>query len=63
VRLEDQRILVVEWKGAHIASSLREQDKRRVGELWADRSGGACLFAFPTNKDELDVYLASTGLH
>ena len=47
--LTDGRILVVEYKGKHLAEEARE--KRMVGELWAEASGGQCLFAMPTAQD------------
>lgn len=37
-RLKDGRILVVEYKGAHLEAG--EQEKRDVGRLWQERSGG-----------------------
>ena len=45
--LTDGRILVVEYKGAHLAQAAEE--KRRVGELWGEASDGQCLFAMPTD--------------
>lgn len=45
-RLTDGRILVVEYKGGHLYAGAEE--KRLVGEVWASRSGGRCLFAMPT---------------
>lgn len=47
--LTDGRILVVEYKGKHLAEEAKE--KRMVGELWAEASGGQCLFAMPTGQD------------
>jgi type III restriction enzyme len=41
-RLEDGRLLVVEYKGAHMLEDARE--KRAVGELWERSSGGRGLF-------------------
>lgn len=46
--LDDGRILVVEYKGAHLYES--ESDKRHIGEVWADASGGRCLFCMPTDR-------------
>ncbi|MDP1691252.1 MAG: DEAD/DEAH box helicase family protein [Burkholderiaceae bacterium] len=43
--LKDGRLLVVEYKGAQIASMPKEIEKGEVGRLWAARSGGRCLFA------------------
>ena len=45
--LTDGRILVVEYKGEHLWSNDDSKEKRAVGELWAERSGGQCLFAMP----------------
>ncbi len=47
--LTDGRILVVEYKGAHLFEN--EGDKRRIGAIWAEASGGQCLFCMPTNRD------------
>ena len=41
-RLEDGRLLVVEYKGAHMLEDARE--KRAVGELWERSSGRRGLF-------------------
>ena len=50
-KLTDGRILVVESKGEHLWSNDDSKDKRRLGELWAERSGGRCLFVMPKGKD------------
>jgi len=42
--LDDGRYLVVEYKGSHIVSADDAKEKQLVGDLWADRSNGACLF-------------------
>ncbi len=42
--LEDGRLLVVEYKGSHIAEGSDTAEKRTVGELWERRSDGTCLF-------------------
>ena len=47
--LADGRNMVVEYKGAHLYEA--EADKRRIGEVWAEASGGKCLFCMPTAKD------------
>ncbi len=47
VMLTDGRILVVEYKGEHLWSNDDSKEKRAVGELWAERSGGQCLFVMP----------------
>lgn len=48
--LKDGRVLVVEYKGVHLWNE-DSKEKKALGELWAERSGGSCLFAMPTDKD------------
>ena len=43
-QLEDGSLLVVEYKGAHIAEGRDTAEKRAIGELWEEKSGGKCLF-------------------
>lgn len=52
--LNDGRILVVEYKGRHLYTDARE--KRAVGEVWASRSNGACLYVMPTEGDFASIY-------
>lgn len=47
--LEDGRILVVEYKGAHLYDG--ETIKRQIGAVWAEASEGKCAFCMPTNRD------------
>lgn len=47
--LTDGRILVVEYKGGHLYEA--EAVKRQIGAVWAEASGGQCLFCMPTNRD------------
>ena len=42
--LTDGRIAVVEYKGAHLLNDPYEIEKRQIGELWAHKSGGTCVF-------------------
>jgi type III restriction enzyme len=49
--LNDERILVVEFKGEDRWSNDDSREKRAVGELWAERSGGRCLFIMPKGTD------------
>ncbi|MXW44743.1 MAG: restriction endonuclease subunit R [Gammaproteobacteria bacterium] len=42
--LEDGRLLVVEYKGGHIAESAATAEKRNVGALWERESNGKCVF-------------------
>lgn len=47
-QLTDGRLLVVEYKGGQLMTDAEE--KRIMGELWAKRSNGKCLFVMPTNR-------------
>ncbi len=48
--LTDGRYLVVEYKGEHLWSNDDSKEKRLLGDLWAERSGGKCLFVMPKGK-------------
>jgi type III restriction enzyme len=48
-KLKDGRILVVEYKGAHLLEGAAQ--KLAVGAVWAKRSGGRGLFVMPTDRD------------
>ncbi|HBJ85992.1 MAG TPA: restriction endonuclease subunit R [Verrucomicrobiales bacterium] len=50
-QLKDGRILVVEYKGEDRWSNDDSKEKRQLGELWAERSEGRCLFVMPKGKD------------
>lgn len=58
--LNDGRVLVVEYKGDR-ADLPEEQNKKKVGELWADRSGGACLFAWVENRNYAEIARVISG--
>lgn len=45
--LVDGRFLVVECKSEDRWSNDDSKEKRAIGELWAERSNGMCLFAMP----------------
>ena len=49
-KLKDGRVLVVEYKGSHLWND-ESKEKKALGELWAERSDGKCLFVMPTDKD------------
>jgi len=49
--LEDGRILVVEYKGGYLYDNPIEQQKRLIGEIWMQESGGQCLFCMPTERN------------
>ncbi len=50
-KLEDGRILVVEYKNSRDWELPDCQSDRRLGALWEMRSGGKCLFVMPKGKD------------
>jgi len=53
-KLKDGRVLVIEYKGGHLWND-ETKEKKDLGELWAKRSGGACLFVMPTEKDYVAI--------
>jgi type III restriction enzyme len=57
-QLKDGRILVVEYKGSHLAEGSDTQEKQNIGELWEERSKGQGLFLMAVKSDESgrDVY-------
>ena len=46
--LNDGRILVVEYKGAHLAETPDTKEKANIGEVWARLSKGKALFLLAT---------------
>ncbi len=54
--LKDGRVLVVEYKGAHLEEY--EKEKRNVGELWEEKSQGKASFLWAVKQDNQnrDVY-------
>lgn len=49
--LNDDRYMVVEYKGEHLWGNPDSQEKRNIGELWDLRSSGQCLFIMPNGPD------------
>lgn len=49
--LEDGRLLVVEYKGEHLADGLDAKEKRDVGLLWEHGSKGRGLFLMAEDRD------------
>ena len=43
--LNDGRIMAVEYKGEQLLTSDDTREKKNIGELWAAKSAGECLFA------------------
>lgn len=50
-RLKDGRLLVVEYKGKDRFSADQEREKRRVGQLWSERSNGRGLYLMAQKTD------------
>ena len=50
-QLSDDRVMAVEYKGKHLYDGNDAEEKRLVGQVWASRSGGRCLFVMPTDGD------------
>ena len=65
-RLADDRLLVVEYKGAHIAEGSDTAEKRTIGALWERESGGRCLFVMAEKtvdgKDVRRQLMEKTGI-
>jgi type III restriction enzyme len=57
--LTDGRILVVEYKGAHLYDGSDATEKRDIGTVWAAASGGRCLFAMVTDPEKAGKSVAA----
>ena len=49
--LHDDRVLVVEYKGGHLTDGGDSGEKRAIGQVWASRSQGKCLFIMPNGPE------------
>lgn len=49
--LNDGRVLVVEYKGAFLATADDAREKQLIGDLWASRSNGQALFLMITDRE------------
>lgn len=49
LRLNDERLLAVEYKGGDRFSNDDSREKRDIGDVWAAASGERCLFAMVTD--------------
>jgi len=56
--LEDGRILVVEYKGGDRVTTDDTKEKRNIGELWAEKSGGKGLFLMAEKRNAQGQELA-----
>jgi len=59
--LNDGRFLAIEYKGEDRWSNDDSKEKRALGELWAQRSGGQCLFVMPKGKDFAAIVAKVSG--
>lgn len=50
-KLDDERLLVVEYKGKYLYETPDSEEKRLIGQAWESRSNGRCLFVMPTDRD------------
>lgn len=54
--LDDGRYFAIEYKGEHLRNSADTLEKDAIGRLWAEKSGGKCLYATVfKSEDGLDV--------
>lgn len=53
--LNDGRILVVEYKGKHLITNDDSKEKKALGEFWAEKSNGKCLFAMVSKENISDL--------
>jgi type III restriction enzyme len=49
--LNDGRVLVIEYKGAYLATTDDTKEKQLIGDLWAERSEGGCVFVMVENRE------------
>lgn len=61
VRMSSGRILVVEYKGAHLYDGEKQAEKRHIGALWARRAGDRYRFVMPKRRDWELIRSAALG--
>ncbi len=49
--LKDGRILIVEYKGRHLEGNARTVETEQVGKVWAELSGGKCVFVMSKDRN------------
>jgi type III restriction enzyme len=52
--LTDGRVLIIEYKGEAYVTNDDSKEKRNIGELWAEKSGGKGLFLMAEKRDSMD---------
>lgn len=60
VRMESGRVLIIEYKGAHLYDDEGQVEKRRIGELWARRAGENYRFVMPKQRDWQMIHAAAS---
>lgn len=63
-KLKDGRVLVIEYKSADRATNDDTREKERLGDLWAERSGGKGLFLMikgPSELPRIQAAIAKAG--
>jgi len=60
-KLKDGRILVVEYKGAHLDND-DTKEKELIGKVWAEKSGNLFLVAWKKDDKGRDVYKQINGI-
>jgi type III restriction enzyme len=61
IKMKSRLILAVEYKGGHIAGGRDSDEKNRIGQLWAKRSGGKCCFVWVENEQRHLIGEAATS--
>jgi type III restriction enzyme len=59
--LVDGRILVVEYKNATDYTNDDSKEKNALGELWAERSNGSCVFYMPNGSKDVVTIKSKIG--
>ena len=62
VFLGDGRIMALEYKGEPYLTNDDSREKALIGDVWADRSGGRCLFLLFGNRDFARIDSAIRGI-
>ena len=50
--LEDGRLFVIEYKGEPYKTNDDSREKKTVGNIWAEKSSGKCLFLMAEESDQ-----------
>lgn len=61
--LPDNRVLVVEYKGANMWDTPKVVEDRKIADLWAELSGGLCMFVMTKDRDWSRIIAAEKTAH